>query len=75
MALDALCLAAALTELRAAVLGGRIDKLHQPGAQDVILAVRGPAGNVKVLLSANPSHPRIHLTTLERENPEKPPMF
>ena len=41
----------------------------------MILAVRGPAGNVKVLLSANPSHPRIHLTTLERENPEKPPMF
>ena len=33
MALDALCLAAALTELRAAILGGRIDKLHQPGPQ------------------------------------------
>ena len=75
MALDALCLSAVLTELRAAILGGKIDKIHQPGAQDVILAVRGPAGNVKVLLSANPSHPRIHLTTLERENPDKPPMF
>lgn len=75
MALDALCLSAVLTELRAAILGGKIDKIHQPGAQDVILAVRGPAGNVKVLLSANPSHPRIHLTTLERENPDKSPMF
>jgi len=75
MALDALCLAAILHELKAAVLGGKIDKLYQPGAQDVVLAVRGPAGNVRVLLSANPSHPRIHLTTLERENPDKPPMF
>lgn len=75
MALDALFLAAALRELRTAVLGGRIDKLYQPGPQDVVMAIRGPAGNVKVLLSANPTHPRIHLTTLERENPDKPPMF
>lgn len=75
MALDALCLSAILTELRTAIEGGRIDKIHQPGPQDLILAVRGPAGNVKVLLSANPSHPRLHLTTLERENPDKPPMF
>ena len=75
MALDALCLAAVLTELRAAVQGGKIDKIYQPGARDVILAVRGPAGNVRVLLSANPGHPRIHLTTLDRENPDKPPMF
>jgi len=75
MALDALCLAAVLTELRPAVLGGRIDKIYQPGAQDVVLAIRGSAGNVRLFLSANPSHPRLHLTTLERENPDKPPMF
>lgn len=75
MALDAICLSAAAAELRAAVAGGKIDKIYQPGGQDVVLAVRGPAGNVRVLLSANPSHPRLHLTTLERENPGKPPMF
>ncbi len=75
MALDALCLAAALRELRDAVIGGKIDKISQPGVRDVVLAIRGPAGNVKVLLSAEPSHPRIHLTTLDRENPDKPPMF
>jgi len=75
MALDALCLAACLRELREAVLGGKIDKIYQPGAQDVVLAVRGAGGNVRVLLSADPRHPRIHLTALDRENPEKPPMF
>ena len=75
MALDAICLSAAVAELRAAVGGGKIDKIYQPGGQDVVLAVRGPAGNVRVLLSANPSHPRLHLTTLDRENPDKPPMF
>lgn len=75
MALDALCLAAVLRELNASIEGGRIDKIHQPGARDIVLGVRGNQGNVKVLLSADPSHPRIHLTTLERENPDKPPMF
>lgn len=75
MALDAICLSAVVTELRAAIEGGKIDKIHQPGSQDVVLAVRGPGGNVRVLLSANPSHPRLHLTALDRENPDKPPMF
>ncbi len=75
MALDAICLSAAVEELRSAIQGGRIDKIYQPGSQDVVLAVRGNTGNVRVLLSANPSHPRLHLTTLERENPDKPPMF
>lgn len=75
MAIDAIFLSAVVGELRSAVLGGRIDKIYQPGAQDVVLAVRGNGGNVRVLLSANPSHPRLHLTTLDRENPEKPPMF
>ena len=75
MALDALCLAAAVRELRTAIQGGRIDKIYQPAAQDVVLAVRGSAGNVRVFLSANPTHPRLHLTTLDRENPDKPPMF
>lgn len=75
MALDAVCLSAVVAELRTAVVGGKIDKIYQPGGQDVVLAVRGPAGNVRILISANPSHPRIHLTTLDRENPDKPPMF
>lgn len=75
MALDAICLSAAVEELRAVIQGGRIDKIYQPGSQDLVLAVRGNTGNVRVLLSANPSHPRLHLTTLERENPDKPPMF
>lgn len=75
MALDALCLAAALREVEEAVVGGRIDRIAQPGPHDVVLSVRGNTGNVKVLLSADPAHPRMHLTSLERENPASPPMF
>ena len=75
MPLDALCLTAVADELRAAVQGGKIDKIYQPARDEVVLFIRGQQGNVKLLLSANPGHPRAHLTTLPRENPAEPPMF
>lgn len=75
MPLDAICLSAVAEELRAAVVGGKIDKIYQPSRDEVILAVRGPAGNVRLLLSASPSQPRAQLTQLPRENPSTPPMF
>ena len=75
MALDAICLAAVLHELRAVVTGGKIDKIHQPSRDEIVLAMRTGSGNVKLLLSASPNHPRPQLTTLSRENPAEPPMF
>ena len=76
MPLDALCLSGVIHELNTALSGARVDKIYQPGRDEVILALRSPAaGNVRLLLSANPAHPRLHLTTLPLENPEKPPMF
>ena len=76
MPLDALCLSGVINELNTALSGARVDKIYQPGRDEVILALRSPAaGNVRLLLSTNPAHPRLHLTTLPLENPEKPPMF
>ena len=76
MPLDSLCLSGLVSELHAAVVGGKIDKIHQPGRDEVILALRTPAtGNVKLLLSSNPGHPRAQLTQVPRENPDVPPMF
>ena len=75
MPLDALCLTAVAGEVRAAVQGGKIDKIYQPTRDEVVLYIRGPAGNVRLLLSANPGHPRAHLTERNRENPEQPPIF
>ena len=76
MPLDALCLSGVIRELNAGLVESRVDKIYQPGRDEVILALRSPAaGNVRLLLSANPAHPRLHLTTLPLENPEKPPMF
>ena len=76
MPLDALCLSGVIHELNTTLSGARVDKLYQPGRDEVILALRTQgSGNVRLLLSANPAHPRLHLTTLPLENPEKPPMF
>ena len=76
MPLDALCLSGVIHELSGALAGGRIDKIYQPGRDEVVLGLRSPqTGNVKLLLSANQSHPRTQLTALNRENPDAPPMF
>ena len=75
MALDAICLTAVLEELRGTLEGGRIDKVYQPSRDEVVLAVRGAGANVKLLLSASPNGPRLHLTKEVRENPAQPPMF
>ena len=76
MPLDALCLSGLVHELSQAAAGAKIDKIYQPGRDEVVLALRSPTqGNVRLLLSANPTHPRPQLTRLSRENPDTPPMF
>ena len=75
MPLDAITMTALAHELRGAVLGGKVDKIYQPTRDEVVLHIRTGSGNVKLLLSANPAHPRAQLTDIPRENPETPPMF
>lgn len=75
MPLDAICMTALTEELRENLLGGKVDKIYQPTRDEVVLHMRTGHGNVKLLLSANPAHPRAQLTNITRENPETPPMF
>ena len=62
-------------ELQNTILNGKIDKVYQPERDEIILSVRTREGNYKLLLSASASNPRIHLTTVKRENPMVPPML
>ena len=75
MALDGITTFAIVSELKAALLGGRIDKIHQPLADEIRMSVRGNGAPKKLLLSANSGHPRIHLTESSRENPMTAPLF
>ncbi|MDD3346905.1 NFACT RNA binding domain-containing protein [Oscillibacter sp.] len=72
MALDAICLQAIVAEIRPQLLGLRIDKVQQPVRDQVILLLRG---NRRLLLSAGANAPRMHFTSLSRDNPAEPPMF
>ena len=75
MAFDAFFLSAVLTEIREKATGARVEKIHQPSRDTVILLLRCEAGREKLLLAANPAAPRLHLTASSPENPEQPPMF
>lgn len=75
MALDALCMAALAQELRGALLGGRVDKVSQPGRNEVVLSLHTPRDNVRLLLCAEPGNGRAHITYVNRENPAQPPVL
>ncbi len=75
MAFDAVFLSAVLTEVREKCLGGRVDKIHQPSRDLLILHIRGRESREKLLFAPNPTAPRLHLTSVSPENPSEPPMF
>ena len=75
MAFDAYFLTAVLDELRTEALGARVEKIHQPARDSLIILLRTEKGRQKLLLAANPAAPRLHLTTASPENPAEPPMF
>ena len=75
MPFDGAFLHSVLTELNDTILGARIEKVLQPDRDEVILQLHTKSGSARLLLSANPSAPRIHLTDVARKNPDVPPTF
>jgi len=75
MSLDGITTHFLAAELNEFLVGGRIDKIYQPDRYDIILLVRQESKNYRVLMSANPSGPRIHISTSTRENPALAPSF
>ena len=75
MAFDAYFLSAVLDEIREKAIGARVEKIHQPSRDTVILLLRCEQGREKLLFAPNPAAPRLHLTAANPENPPEPPMF
>ena len=75
MAFDAFFLKAVVEEIREKTAGARIEKIHQPSRDTVILLLKTYEGRQKLMVVANPTAPRLHLTTASPENPAEPPMF
>ena len=75
MAFDAFFLSAVMEEIRDCTAEARVDKIHQPSRDTVILQLKCREGRQKLLFALNPTAPRLHLTTSNPENPAEPPMF
>jgi predicted ribosome quality control (RQC) complex YloA/Tae2 family protein len=74
MSLDGLVVRAIVRELQSC-LGGRIGKIYQPSEDDIVFHLRAGGGNKKLLLSANPTYPRVHWTERTYPNPPQAPML
>ncbi|MDR1001370.1 MAG: NFACT family protein [Clostridiales bacterium] len=74
MPLDGFAIAAVVCELREQLLGGRVDKINQPEADEFIFNIRAKGKNHRLIMTSNASQPRAHLTSIISENPFTPPM-
>jgi predicted ribosome quality control (RQC) complex YloA/Tae2 family protein len=72
--MDGLAIRAVVHELQTCT-GGRIHKIYQPGDHDLVMQIRKAKETVKLLLSANPTYPRLQLTRQTYVNPLEAPMF
>ncbi|MBO4876966.1 MAG: NFACT family protein [Ruminococcus sp.] len=74
MALDGAFLYAIKSELQP-LIGGRVEKIHQPSREEIIISIRTRQGSRKVYISANAGSARVHITEKSVDNPQTPPMF
>ncbi|AGA58314.1 putative RNA-binding protein, snRNP like protein [Thermobacillus composti KWC4] len=76
MSLDGIVVRAIAHELRQ-LAGTRIHRIHQPDDHTLVLQLRGGGlrGQSRLLLSANPTYPRVHWVTRPQPNPLEAPMF
>lgn len=74
MALDGAFLYAVRNEL-VPLIGGRVEKIHQPSREEVIISIRTRSGSKKLYISSNAGSARVHITENNVDNPQTPPMF
>lgn len=74
MALDGAFLYAVKNELQPLV-GGRIEKIHQPSREEAVISIRTRSDSKKLYISANAGSARVHVTEKSVDNPQTPPMF
>ena len=76
MSLDGAFLNCIVREMRERkLIGARVDKIHQPSRDEIIITLRSFGGAEKLLLSAESMSARVCLTSETPENPKQPPMF
>ncbi|CAJ1192362.1 NFACT family protein [Companilactobacillus paralimentarius] len=75
MSFDGMFTHVMVNELNQNLRGGRIAKIQQPFANELILTIRSNRKNQQLLLSAHPSYARVQITDQPFANPAKPSTF
>ena len=76
MPFDGIAIRAMVEELNSMLLEARIDKIHQPEKDELVLTTRHPRrGTHRLLISANARWSRMHVTEQRKTNPSTPPSF
>lgn len=57
------------------LIGGRVDKIHQPSREEILFTIRTREGAFRLLFNTGAGNARVHITNAEIENPKTPPMF
>ncbi len=75
MALNCTDIESILGEIQAVVIGGWIQKIHQPQDLSITLEVRSPGTSIILYLCVDSQWARLHLISKKYSNPSTPPPF
>ena len=75
MAFDGITIACVRKELSLALEGGRISKIAQPEADELLITVKNNREQHRLLLSASASLPLVYLTGQNKQGPMTAPNF
>lgn len=75
MAFDGVTIASVVSELKRELLGGRLYKIAQPEADELLLTIKQPTAQKRLLISAGASLPLIYLTETNKPSPMTAPSF
>ncbi len=75
MAFDGITVASLRTELSKALTGGRITKIAQPEADELLLTIKNNKNQYRLLISASASLPLLYLTDSNKPSPMTAPGF
>ncbi len=75
MAYDGIITYAVAKELNERISLGKIEKVYQPGREELLVHIHTARGNVRLFMSANSQSARVCLTEDTYTNPDQPPTF
>lgn len=75
MAFDGITISSIVNELNDTINGGRLYKISQPEADEIMLTIKTQSGQYRLVLSANASLPLAYLTDDNKPSPATAPNF